>query len=263
MDCSRPGFLVLHCFPELLRFMSIESVMLSNHLILCHPLLLLPSVFPVFRVFSSELTLCIKWPKYWSFSYSISPSNEYSWLSSFRIDSFNLLAFQGTLKSFLQHHSLKASILRHSAFFMVQLSHPYITTEKIMCLLVAQSCPTLWDPMDCRMPGSPVLHHLPELVPTHVHWVSDVIQPPHPLLPPSPPGLNPSQRQGLLQWVNSASGGQRIGDSASTSVLPMNTQDWSPLGWTVWIFLRSKGLSRVFSNTRVQKHYFFSTQLSL
>ena len=107
----------------LLKFMSIESMMLFNHLILCHSLLLLPSLFPSIRVLSSESALQIRWPQYYSFSYSISPSNEYSWLSSFRIDSFNLLAFQGTLKSFLQHHSLKASILRHSAFFMVQLSH--------------------------------------------------------------------------------------------------------------------------------------------
>ena len=109
--------------PSLLKLMSIELVMLFNHLILCHPLLLLPSLFPSIRVLSSESALQIRWPQYYSFSYSISPSNEYSWLSSFRIDSFNLLAFQGTLKSFLQHHSLKASILRHSAFFMVQLSH--------------------------------------------------------------------------------------------------------------------------------------------
>ena len=112
---------------SLFKFMSIESMMLFNHLILCHSLLLLPSLFPSIRVLSSESALQIRWPQYYSFSYSISPSNEYSWLSSFRIDSFNLLAFQGTLKSFLQHHSLKASILRHSAFFMVQLSHPCMT----------------------------------------------------------------------------------------------------------------------------------------
>ena len=114
---------------SLLKFMSIESVMPSNHRILCHPLLLLPSVFPNIRVFSSELALCIRWPKYWSFSSSISPSNEYSGLISLRIDWFNLLAVQGTLKSLLQHHSLKASVLQCSAF-MVQLSHPYMTTGK-------------------------------------------------------------------------------------------------------------------------------------
>ena len=107
---------------SLLRLMSIESVMPSNHLILCHPLLFPTSIFPSIRVFSNESALCLKWPKYWSLSFSISPSNEYSGLISFRIDLFDLLAVQGTLRSLLQHHSLKASILRHSAFFMVQYS---------------------------------------------------------------------------------------------------------------------------------------------
>ena len=106
----------------------------SSHLILCHPLLLLPSVFPSIRVFSSESALHIRWPKYWSFSFSISPSNEYSRLISFRIDRFGLLAVQGTLKSLLQHHSSKASILRRSAFFMVQLSHLYVTAGKTTVL---------------------------------------------------------------------------------------------------------------------------------
>ena len=110
--------------------MSIESVRPSNHLILCHPLLLLPSIFPSIRVFSNESALCIRWPRYWSFSFSISPSNAYAGLISFKIDWLDLLAVQGTLKSLLQHHSSKASILRHSAFFIVQLSHPYITTGK-------------------------------------------------------------------------------------------------------------------------------------
>ena len=110
--------------------MPIESVMPSNHLNLCHPFLLLPSTFPSIRVFSNESALCIMWPKYWSFSFSISPSNEYSGLISFWIDWFDLLATQGTLKSLLQHHSSKASILQRSAFFMVQLSHPYVTTGK-------------------------------------------------------------------------------------------------------------------------------------
>ena len=106
----------------------------SNHLILCHPLLLLPSVFPSIRVFSNEFILCIRWPKYWSFSFSISPSNEYSGLISFRIDWLDLFAVQGTLKSLLQHHSSKASILPCSTFFMVQLSHPYMTTGKNIAL---------------------------------------------------------------------------------------------------------------------------------
>ena len=116
--------------------MSIESVMPSNHLILCLPVLLLPSVFPSIRVFFSESALHIRWPKHWSFSFSTSPSNEYSGLISFRIDWFELLAVHGTLWSLLQHHSLKAAILRHSAFFMVQLSHPYITTGETIALTI-------------------------------------------------------------------------------------------------------------------------------
>ena len=119
---------------SLLKLMSIESVITSNHLILCHPLLLLPSIFPSIRIFSSESVLHIRWPKSWSLSFSISPSNEYSRLNSFRIDWFDLFAVQGTLKSLLQHHSSKASILQHSAFFLVQLSHPYMTTGKTIAL---------------------------------------------------------------------------------------------------------------------------------
>ena len=110
--------------------MSIELVTPSNHLILCRALLLLPSIFPRIRVFSNESAPCIRWPKYWSFSFNISPSNEHPGLISFRMDRLDLLAVQGTLKSLLQHHSSKASILQHSAFFRVQLSHPYMTTEK-------------------------------------------------------------------------------------------------------------------------------------
>ena len=119
---------------SLLKLMFIELVMPSNHLILCCPLLLPPSVFPSIRVFSSESVLHISWPKYWSFSFSISPSNEYSGLISFRMDWLDLLAVQGTLKSLLQHHRSKASIVRRSAFFIVQLSHPYMTTGKIIAL---------------------------------------------------------------------------------------------------------------------------------
>ena len=119
---------------SLLKLMSIESVMSSNHLILCRPLLLLPSIFPSIRVFSNESALCIRWPKYWSFSFSISPSNEHPGLISFRMDWLGLLAVQGTLKSLLQHHSSKVSILRCSAFFIVQLSHPYMTTGKTIAL---------------------------------------------------------------------------------------------------------------------------------
>ena len=119
---------------SLLKLMSTELVMPSNHLILCHPLLLPPSIFPSSRVFSNESALLIRWPKYWSFSFSISPSNEYSGLISFRMDWLDPLAVQGTLKSLLQHHSSKASILRHSAFFIVQISHPFETTGKTIAL---------------------------------------------------------------------------------------------------------------------------------
>ena len=121
-------------FQSLFKLMFIESVMPSNHLVFCQLLLLLPSNFPTIRVFSSELSLHIRWPKYWSFSFNISPSNEYSGLISFRMDWLDLLAVQGTLKTLLQHHSSKASILWCSAFFMVQLSHPYMTTGKNIAL---------------------------------------------------------------------------------------------------------------------------------
>ena len=119
---------------SLLKLMSIELVMPSNHLILCQSLLLLSSIFPNIRVFSNGSVLCIRWPKYWSFSFSISSSSEHPGLISFRMDRFDLLAVQGTLKSLLQHHSSKASVLQHSAFFIVQLSHPYMTTGKTKAL---------------------------------------------------------------------------------------------------------------------------------
>ena len=132
MDCSTPGFLVHHNSWSLFKLMSIESVMPSNYLILCCPLL--SSIFPSIKVFSKESVLFIRWPKYWSFSFS--PSNEYSQVISFMIDWFDLLAVQGTLKSFLQHHNLKASILQCSAFFMVQLSHLFMTTGKTVALTI-------------------------------------------------------------------------------------------------------------------------------
>ena len=130
MDCHTPGFPVLHQLLEATQLMSTESVMPSNHLILCHPLLLPPSICPSIRVFSSESVLLIRWPNYWSFSFSISPSNEYSGLISFRIDWLELNAVQVTLKSLLKHYSSKASILWCSTFFIVQHSHPYMTTGK-------------------------------------------------------------------------------------------------------------------------------------
>ena len=129
-----PGFPVHHQLPSLLKLMSIELVMPSNHLILYLLLLLLPSIVPSIKVFSNESVLCIRWPKYGSFSFNISSSNEYLRLISFRIDWFYLLAVQGTLKSLLHHHSSKASILRRSAFFTVQLSHPYMTIGKTIAL---------------------------------------------------------------------------------------------------------------------------------
>ena len=128
---------------------------------------------------------------------------------------------------------------------------------------VAQSGPTLCNHMDCSTPGFPLHYQLSDLAQTHVRWVGDAIQPSHPLSSPSPPALNLSQHQSLFKCQLFASGGQRIGVSASTSVLTVNTQDWSPLGWTGWISLQSKELLRVFSNTTVQKHQFFCTQLSL
>ena len=136
-DHNTSGFPVHQRLPEITQTLvklKLELVMPSNHLSLCCPLLLLPSIFPSIRVFSNESVYCIRWPKYWSFSLSISPSNEYSGLISFKIDWFDLLAGQGTLKSLLQHHSSKALILWHSAFFIVQISHPYMTTGKAIAL---------------------------------------------------------------------------------------------------------------------------------
>ena len=138
------------------------------------------------------------------------------------------------------------------------------TFLKSCCCSVVKSCLTLRDPKDCSMPGSSVLHYLPEFTQIHIHWVSDAVQPSHPLLLDSPSAFNLSQNQGLFPMSRFfPSGGQSTGASASILVLPMNTQDWSPLGWTGWISLFSKGLSRVFSNTTVQKQLFFSAQPSL
>ena len=134
MDCSTQGLPVITNSRSLPKLMSIELVMPSNHLILCHPLLLLPSIFPSIRVSSNESALRIRWPKYWSFSFNISPSNDHSGLISSRTDWLDLLAVQGTVKSLLQHHSSKALIFWHSAFFIVQLSHPYMTTRKTIAL---------------------------------------------------------------------------------------------------------------------------------
>ena len=137
MDYSTPGFPVHHhslSITSLLKLVTIELLMPSNHLILCHPLFLLPSITHSIEIFSNEFILPIRWPKYWSFSFNISPSNEYSGLISYRIDCFDLFAVQGTFKSLLQHHSSKASVLQCSTFFKVQHSYPYMTTGKTITL---------------------------------------------------------------------------------------------------------------------------------
>ena len=189
----------------------------SNHLILCHPLLLLPSVFPSIRVFSNESVLHIRWPKYWRFG--ISPSNEYSGLISFRMDWLDLFAVQGSLKGLPsptpQFKSINFSLLSF-------LYGPILTS------------------IESVMPSSHLILCHPLL-----------------LLPPTPPSIRVFSNESLFAW-----GGQSTGVSASASVLPTNTKDWSPLSWTGWISLQSKGLSRVFSNTTVQKHQFFGAQLS-
>ena len=211
-----------------------------------------------------------RWPKYWSFSFSISPSNEYSGLIPFRIDWFDL-AIQGTLKSLLQHHSSKVSILWCSAFFIVQLSHPYMTTGKTIALtchfssvqfsrsvvsdsLQPHESQHAWPPRPSPTPG--VYSNSCPLS----RWCHPVISPsvvPFSSCPQSLPASGPFPMSQQFAW-----GGQSIGVSASASVLPMNTQDWSPLGRTGWISLQPRGLSRVFSNTTVQKHQFFGAQLS-
>ena len=150
MNCSTPGLLSITNSRSLPKPMSIELVMPSNHLILCCSLLLLPLIFPSIRVFSNESPLCIRWPKYWSFSFNISPSNEHPGLISFRINWFDLLAVQRTLKSLLQHHNSKASILWLSVFFMVQLSHPYMTTRNTIALTIWTFAVTLMKRLTCR-----------------------------------------------------------------------------------------------------------------
>ena len=139
---------------------------------------------------------------------------------------------------------------------------PALLQASVQFSSVAQSCPTLCDSVNCSTPGLPVHHQLPEFTQTHVHRISDAIQPSHPLLSPSPPALSLSQHQGFIQWVSASHQvAKNIGVSVSISLFPMNTQDWYPLGWTCWISLQSKGFSRVVSNTTVQKYQFFGSQL--
>ena len=153
---------------------------------------------------------------------------------------------------------------RYQYFLTLLRLRSILAFSSVQFISVTQSCPTLCNPMNCSTPGLPVHHQLLEFTQTHDHWVDDAIQQSHPLSSPSPPSLNLSQHQGLFKWVNSLHEVAKVLEfQASTSVLPMNTEDWSPLGWTDWISLEAKGLSRVFSNTTVQKHQFFGTQLSL
>ena len=161
------------------------------------------------------------------------------------------------------HRKRKKLTLMKICLHNNSLYYSYNLSVSIIFSSVAQSCPTLCNPMGCSMPGFPVHHQLPELAQTHVHWFSDAIQLFHPLSSPSPPVFNFSQHQGLFPVSQLfASGGQSIGVSASPSILPKNIQDWSPLGLTGWISLKSKGISRVFSNTTVQKHQLSGAQLS-
>ena len=229
---------------SLLKLMLIESLMPSNHLISCCPLLLLP--------------LHDRWPKYWSINFSISPFNEYLGLISFRIDWFDLIAVQGTLKSFLQHPTVQKhqffgaqpSLQSNSHIHMWLLEKPSIQFSS-----VAQLCLNLCDPMDCSTSGLPVHHQLLEFTKTNVHWVSDTIQPSHSLSLPFPLAFNLSQHQGLVKWVSFFHQVAKVLEfQLQHQFLPMNIQDWFPSGWTSWISLQSKWLPRVFSNTTVQKY---------
>ena len=220
---------------SLLRFMSTELVMLSNHLILCWPLLLLPSVFPSIRVFSNELALPIRWPKYWNFSFSISPSSEYSRLIYFRIDWFDLADQFGRL------------LLHILNLLLFSLSSWSLSSVQFSCSVVSDSLRP-HEPQHARPPcPSPAPGVYPNPYPSS-RWCHPTISSsvfPFSFCPQSFPSSGSFPMSQLF-----ASSGQSIGVSASTSVLPMNTQDWSPLGWTGWISLQSKGLSRAFSNTK-------------
>ena len=234
MDCSTPGFPVLHCLPEFAQIHVHWVQMLSNHLNLCHPLLLLPSIFSSIRVFSSESALRIRWPKYWSFS--ISPSNEHSGLISFRIDWFDLLAVRGTLKSLLQHHSSKASILQCSVQFNCS-----VMSDSLQPHGLQHARPP------CPLPTPGVYSNSCLLS----RWCHATISSCYPLL------FLPQSFTvwGSFQWVGPL--------HQVAKVLEFQLQHHSfqqifrtvfLLGWTAFISLLSKGVSRVFSNTTVQKH---------
>ena len=176
----------------------------SSHLILCRPLFLLLPIPPSIRVFSNESTLYMRWPKYWSFSFSISPSKEHPGLISLRMDWLDLLAVQGTPRSLLQHHSSKASTSVKSFQTCILFSHILHSILDTVITVQLLSRVQLCNPMDCRMPAFPALHRLVELTQTHVLWVSDAIQQSHPLSSPSHPALSHSQYQDLFQWVGSS-----------------------------------------------------------
>ena len=175
INCSTPGLPVHHQLPSPPKPMSIESVMPPNHLILCRPLLFLTSIFASIRVFSYESLICIRWPKYWSFSSYISPSNEHPGLISFRMDWLDLLAVQGTLKSLLQHHCSKASILQHSAFFIVQLSCLYMTTGKIIALTKWISVGWLLEEEVCREKKQRILNKGKSLTKNQKHEIDSQV----------------------------------------------------------------------------------------
>ena len=229
---------------SLLKLMSIESVMPSNYLTLCRPHLLLPSIFPSIRVYSNELVLRIRWPKYWSFSFSISPSNEHPGLVSFRMDWLDLLAVQWTLKSLLHGSTPQfksTSSLHVLQFFVIATSGVFsyyilATPDNNQFSSVAQSYPTLCNPMNCSTPGFPIFHYLLEFAQTHVHWVDDAIQPSHPLLPPSPPTFNLSQIRVFsnesvlhIKWPKYWSSSFSIRPSSEYSGLISFRMDWVDL----------------------------------
>ena len=251
MDCSTPGFPVLHCLPESvetrIHWVS-DAIQLSNHLILCHPFLLLSLIFPSIRIFSNESVLRIRWPKYWSFSFSIRPSNEYSGLISFRIDFFDLFAVQGILKCLLQH-SLKASVLPGSAFFLVQFSHLYMPTRKTIALtvwiFVDKMMPLLFNmlsrfviaflPRRKHLLGSTVLKGLIFLVFSHTHLALK-------------PNLSPVAK--TFRWLSSWTCKDHLLETSSLGLLknfPGSFQYPWNIGWSIW--KSNKGLHYFFSKT--------------
>ena len=255
-----------------------------NHLILCCPLLL-PSIFPNISVFLNKSVFWIRWPKYWSFSFNISPSNEHPGQISFRMDLLDLHEVQGTLKSLLQNHSSKASLLRCSAFFLVQLSHPYMTNgktialtrqtfvDKVISLLfnmlskeseVSQSCPTLCNPMNCSTAGLPVNHKIPEFTQTHVHWVGDAIQPSHPLFSPSPLALKLSQHQSVFSNESALCIRWPKYWSFSFNISPSNEHPGQISFRVDWLdLLAVQGTLKSLLQHHSSKHQFFGAQLSL